>query len=170
LQGTASNENIFFNYIVVNDKKDILKNLGGESVQYDKDVRYIGSFDNANMDNKTLTIIPYNYYQGKKNSGVPLNLNGETKISLGSNKQLTITKAEEKDGKTYIYYKTQVPVNEGLPFHLVDDQGVEYMKHESMHVGEEDVLLYDTLLLSKNLKVVNNTTIFYDNSFTVDIK
>lgn len=170
LQGTVSNDNTFFDYIVVNDKNDVLKHLGGETVQYDKDGRYIGSFDTASMDNKTITIIPYNYYQGKKNSGVPLNLNGETKISLGSNKQLIITKAEEKEGKTYIYYKTQFPVNELLPFHLVDDQGVEYMKHEYMPIAGEDVLVYDELLLNKSLKVVNNTTVFYDDSFTVAIK
>jgi hypothetical protein len=170
LQGTASNENIFFNYFVVNDKKDILKGVGGETVQYDKHVRYIGSFDNTNFDSKTITIIPYNYEQGKKNNLVPLNLYGETKVPLGANRQLIITKAEEKDGKTYIHYKTESPVDEFLPFHIVDENGVEHMKHEYMHIGSEDILVYDNLPLNKNLKVVNNTTIYYDNSFTVDIK
>lgn len=170
LQGTTSNKNIFFDYIIINDKNEIFKKEGGETVQYNKDARYIGSFDSLNKDNKALTIIPYNYEQGKKNNVVPLNLKGETKIPIGSNKQLIITKTEEKNGKTYIYYKSLSPVNDYLPFHLMDAQGVEYMKHEYMNIGGEDVLVYDGLLLNKNLKVVNNTTIFYDNSFTVEFK
>ncbi|MDF2884439.1 MAG: hypothetical protein K0R54_5006 [Clostridiaceae bacterium] len=174
LQGTVSRENTFFDYIAVNDKNNILNHLGGEVAQYESYGKYIGSFRNADMNSKSITIIPYNYFQGKKNEGITLNLKGETRIPLGSNKQLIITKAEEKDGKTYVHFKSQFPINEYLPFYLVDEQGKTYMRNIDESVSgtksNESVLVFDETLLNKRIKVINNTTIYYDQAFTIGIK
>lgn len=174
LQGTVSKENTFFDYIAVNDKNNILNHLGGETVQYDKYGKYIGSFRNADMNSKSITIIPYNYFQGKKNEGITLNFKGETRIPIDTNKQLIITKAEEKDGKTYVYYKSQFPINEYLPFYLVDEKGKTYMRdiNESIRGtnGGESILVFDETLLNKKIKIINNTTIYYDQAFTIGIK
>lgn len=170
LQGSLSSKNVFLGYIVINDENKQLKNVGGSTVSFNEDASYIGEFDTVDIDNKTLTLIPYNYFQGEHNNEVILNLSGETKVPLGSNRELTITKAEEKDGKTFVYYKSDFPVWQYLPFHLMDSNGIDYMKHETIVQNGETILIYDDLLLNKDLKVINNTTIHYDDAFTIDIR
>ena len=177
LQGTVSSSNVLFNYIVLNDKKEVLKEVsGGEVVQYKNYGRYIGAFNDVGKTTSTITLIPYNYYQqGRKgNTSIPLNLKGTTKVPVGSNKELTITRVSESGGKTYIYYESQYPIFEFLPFSLVDNNGKTYMRNASESVsganGRESVLVFDELLLSKNINIINDTIVYYDQAFTIDIK
>lgn len=128
LQGTLTDKNGYFDYIVANDKNETLKWTGGSVLTVDQDARLISYYEGIKKDTTSLTVIPYKTdktdagYPAK--AGVPLNLKGETKVPLDANKNLTITRVEEKAGKTYIYYETKVPINEYLPFGLVDSQGI----------------------------------------------
>ncbi|MCM0649044.1 DUF4179 domain-containing protein [Clostridium swellfunianum] len=168
LQGTGSNQNLFFNYIVLDDQGKPLKGEGGSTIEDKGLTRYTQSVNNYEKSFKWLTLIPYNYYQGENKFEAPLNLEGKTRIPIGSNKFLTIAKVEEKEGKTYVYYDAEAPVNV-FPFYLRDEDGKEYMKHENSIINGQSVLVYDEALLSKKLTVINNTVIFYDAAFKVGI-
>lgn|GEM_PF-5216843 len=116
----------------------------------------------------------YVYFQNRQNPGITLNKTGETKVPIGSNKYLTITKLEEKAGKTYIYYKSDDFIDGFLPFFFKDDSENMYMRNMDESViapsGKDGFEVYDEPLLSKNLKVINNTVIYYDKEFTIDLK
>ncbi|WP_040210426.1 DUF4179 domain-containing protein [Clostridium polynesiense] len=174
LQGSYSTKDSFLDYILINDKNEVLALSGGETVEYNNDRNYTYAYENFENESEYITVIPYNYYQQKKLTSIPLNLKGKTSVPLGDGRELTITKVEEKDNKTYVYYESEHPVNEYLPFYLGDDEGKTYMRDRvesktAFHLKEK-VVVFEGNLLNKNLHVINNTVIHYNNSFKIPLK
>lgn len=164
-------EGWFVDYILLNDKGE---RLNPEDIDYEKQAVSTGKLENSLNNTKYIKAIPYVYFQNRQNQGINLNKTGETKVPIGSNKYLTITKLEEKAGKTYIYYKSDDFIDGFLPFFFKDDSENMYMRNMDESViapsGKEGFEVYDEPLLSKNLKVINNTVIYYDKEFTIDLK
>lgn len=161
----------FVDYILLNDKGE---RLNPEDVDYEKQAVSTGKLENSLNRTKYIKAIPYVYFQNRQNSGINLNKTGETKVPIGSDKYLTITKLEEKNGKTYIHYKSDDFIDGFLPFFFKDDSENMYMRNIDESVispsGKEGFEVYDEPLLNKNLKVINNTVIYYDKEFTIDLK
>lgn len=161
----------FVDYILLNDKGE---KLNPEDIDYEKQAVSTGKLENSLNRTKYIKAIPYVYFQNRQNPGITLNKTGETKVPIGSNKYLTITKVEEKAGKTYIYYKSDDFIDGFLPFFFKDNSGEEYMRNMDESVidssGKEGFEVYDESLLNKNLKVINDTVIYYDKEFTINLK
>lgn len=158
-------------YILLNDKGE---ELNPQDIDYEKQAIRTGKLENSSNKTKYIKAIPYVYFQNRQNPGITLNKTGETKVPIGSNKYLTITKLEEKAGKTYIYYKSDDFIDGFLPFFFKDDSENMYMRNMDESViapsGKDGFEVYDEPLLSKNLKVINNTVIYYDKEFTINLK
>lgn len=158
-------------YILLNDKGE---RLNPEDIDYEKQAIRTGKLENSLNKTKYIKVIPYVYFQNRQNPGIALNKTGETKVPIGSNKYLTITKLEEKAGKTYVYYKSDDFIDGFLPFFFKDDSGNMCMRNMDESVidpsGKEGFEVYDEPLLNKNLKVINDTVIYYDKAFTIDLK
>lgn len=164
-------EGWFVDYILLNDKGE---KLNSEDIDYEKQAVSAGKLENSLNKTKYIKAIPYVYFQNRQNPGITLNKTGETKVPIGSNKYLTITRLEEKNGKTYIHYKSDDFIDGFLPFFFEDDSENMYMRNMDESViapsGKEGFEVYDEPLLNKNLKVINNTEIYYDKEFTIDLK
>ncbi|MEG0295946.1 MAG: DUF4179 domain-containing protein [Clostridium sp.] len=178
LNGYNNVDNQLFDYIVVDNENRVLKKVSGGVNGYDDIATYIGVYDTVGMDTKSVTVIPYNYDKINKKEGVHLNLDRETKLDTGAGRELTITKVYEKDGNTYVHYIPETYINDMIPFHLIDSEGVEHYQYSKYYqeseaskpFGEERYLLFEGELLNKDLKVATYTTIYFDDAFTVDIK
>lgn len=176
LQSTEP-ENSYFGYILVDDKGKTIKDIGGEhriDIQKNK-ARLIDRYETINEEVKTITCIPYTRNKsGKNQQRVAFNLKGETKIPLAPNKEITITKSEEKNGMTYVYYKANAPIYDYFPFYFIDEDenfiGRDKDKSKIGQNGEESIAVFNKPILSKKLQVICDTTIYYDEAFNVDIK
>lgn len=179
IQGVTDND--IMQFILVNDKGETLKFTGGETMGFlpgDKGTstnmnRYIHGYEKIDKNTKSITVIPCTMKNNDKFPKIQLNLKGETKVPVAPNKYLTITKAEEKDGKTYVYYKSQYPINNYLPFYLVDDANNLYVRDIDKSITNnkngESVLIYNEPLLNKNLKVLNDSVMYYEEAITIPI-
>jgi N-acetylmuramoyl-L-alanine amidase CwlA len=163
----------------VDNNGETRKWLGGQAREYITGKMASQSyFENAGSVPKSITVIPYRL--DKLHSGfvmkssVRLNKEGTTTVPLNQDKNLTITKVFEKDGKTYLYYISDYPVNDYLPILLVDEDGIMHNRvlNESIKSpkGKESVLVFNESLLNKELKVFNPNTVYYDQAFTIEIK
>ena len=179
LQGTAAEGNGgTFDYLVLDDKGEVLKQTENKTlVDGDNSISTI-AFETMSPDMKSITVIPYLY--GKKHSGydkknkIPVNKVGETKVPLGGNEEMTITRIEEKAGETYVYYKTTKPISNLWPFFLVDEDGKEEFGKQEKRIstvkGKESVEVFRTTFGDKKLFIVNPNTVYYDQAFTVEFK
>jgi hypothetical protein len=180
VQSTTKDSNDDINYVVVDDKGNSLKTLGGSIAgYYDGEQRNLASFENKNMDVQSLSIIPYLYSksnsENRKREKVILHRQGETVVPLDSKGRFfTITKAVERQGKTYVYYQSQYPVGTSLPFILVDQNGREYIRNMEESIisdaNKESILIYDEYLLEKDLEVINPNTIYYEEKIEINIE
>ncbi|WP_027622970.1 DUF4179 domain-containing protein [Clostridium lundense] len=179
IQGVMDND--IMQFILVNDKGETLKPTGGETMGFlpgnkgssTNMNRYIHGYEKIDKNTKHITVIPCAMKNSDKFPKIPLKLKGETKVPIAPNKYLIITKVEERNGKTYVYYKSQYPINDYLPFYLVDDFNNLYVRDIDKSITNnkhsESVLIYNEPLLDKNLKVLNDSIIYYDNAITVQL-
>ncbi|HDX9576816.1 TPA: DUF4179 domain-containing protein [Bacillus pseudomycoides] len=179
LQGSAAEGNGgSFDYLVLDDKGEVLKQMENQVNIIDDNAISKAAFETISRDTKSITVIPYLY--NKKHSGydtknkILVNKEGETKVPLGGNEEMTITRIEEKAGETYVYYKTTKPISNQWPFFLVDEDGKqEFGKREkriSTVKGQESVEVMRTTFGDKKLFIVNPNIVYYDQAFTVDFK
>lgn len=178
LQGSAAEAGGPFDYLVLDDKGEVLKRMENQAVITDGNAVSTAAFETISRDTKSITVIPYVY--GKKHSGydtknkIPVNKAGETKVPLGGNEEMTITRIEEKDGETYVYYKTTKPISNLWPFFLVDEDGKEEFGKQEKRIstvkGKESVEVFRTTFGDKKLFIVNPNSVYYDQAFTVEFK
>lgn len=167
-------------YLVLDDKGEVLKQTENPvTVDVSKN-SYISTaaFETISRDTKSITVIPYVY--GKKHSGydtkskIQVNKAGETRVPLGGNEEMTITRIEEKVGETYVYYKTTKPISNKWPFFIVDEEGKEEFGDKEKRIstvkGEESVEVFRNTFGDKKLFIVNPNTVYYDQAFTVEFK
>ncbi|WP_141434430.1 DUF4179 domain-containing protein [Bacillus sp. 03113] len=175
LQSTASDKDSFLDYLIKDDKGETKKWLGGSVAgHYIGKERSISNFENNNTAVNSISIIPYRLNKSYKMEGVTLNKIGSTKLPIDNNKILTITNVVEKEGKTYFYYQSDYPLSDYLPFTLKDSEGKEYIRNleesKELQQDKESVLVFDGILLDKNLTVYNPNTYYYDYELTVNLK
>ncbi|MCC2461483.1 DUF4179 domain-containing protein [Bacillus mobilis] len=180
LQGSATAGGGAFDYLVLDDKGEVLKQTENQvNVDVSKNSSIsTAAFETISRDTKSITVIPYVY--GKKHSGydtknkIQVNKVGETKVPLGGNEEMTITRIEEKAGETYVYYKTTKPISNLWPFFIVDEEGKEEFGNKEKRIstvkGEESVEIFRTTFGDKKLFIVNPNTVYYDQAFTVEFK
>lgn len=173
LQSKMTDENSYIDYLISDDKGNVLRYVGG-SVQghYIGEERLISYYETNSTAINWYSIIPYEYSK-TRGEGVTLNKTGETLLPIDKNEFLTITKTVVENGKTYMYYQSDVPVSNYLPFTLIDETGFEYMRdleESKMEQGKVSFLVFDGDLLNKKLKVYNPNTYYYDKEFTVNIQ
>ncbi|MED1305365.1 hypothetical protein BK704_22065 [[Bacillus thuringiensis] serovar konkukian] len=181
LQGSgAEGGGAIVDYLVLDDKGEVLKQTENPvTVDVSKN-SYISTaaFETISRDTKSITVIPYVY--GKKHSGydtknkIQVNKAGETRVPLGGNEEMTITRIEEKAGETYVYYKTTKPISNKWPFFIIDEEGNEEFGDKEKRIstikGEESVEIFRTTFGDKKLFIVNPNTVYYDQAFTVEFK
>lgn len=173
LQSKMTDENSYIDYLISDDKGNVLRYVGG-SVQghYIGEERLISYYETNSTAINWYSIIPYEYSK-TRGEGITLNKTGETLLPIDKNEFLTITKTVVENGKTYMYYQSDVPVSNYLPFTLIDETGFEYMRdleESKMEQGKVSFLVFDGDLLNKKLKVYNPNTYYYDKEFTVNIQ
>ncbi|MFD3450140.1 DUF4179 domain-containing protein [Microbacteriaceae bacterium 4G12] len=178
LQGTTAAGSGAFDYLVLNDKGEIIKKAKDETTIEENGSISTAAFEAKDGDTKSITVIPYLY--NKKHSGydttnkIPVNREGETKISLGSNEEMTITRVEEKDGKTYVYYTSTKPISNLWPFFLIDEEGKKAFGDKKKRIatltkGKESVEVFNATFENKKLFIVNPNIVYYDQAFTVEL-
>ncbi|PER20788.1 DUF4179 domain-containing protein [Bacillus cereus] len=180
LQGTASEKGGPFEYLVLDDKGEVLKRTENQVMVDTSKNNSVSTaaYETRSQNIKSIKVIPYVY--GKKHSGydtknkILVNKVGETKIPLGDNKEMTITRIEEKAGETYVYYKTTNPISNLWPFFLVDEDGREEFGKQETRIstvkGQESVEVFRTTFGDKKIFVVNPNDVYYDQAFTVEFK
>ncbi|RDI45735.1 DUF4179 domain-containing protein [Falsibacillus pallidus] len=179
IQSIVNEDSAFLDYLVVDDQGKSLTWLGGQSAgHYKGKQRVLSYYANDDVNLKNLTLIPFklnksvNENQSNAQS-IELNSNRKTIIPLDSKRNITITKALEKDGKTYLYYESPYPINHYLPFVLIDKNQKVLIRdlEESISASKENqsVLVYNQPLLNKDIKVQNVNTIYYDKAYKVTL-
>ncbi|MCM3737368.1 DUF4179 domain-containing protein [Bacillus cytotoxicus] len=179
LQGSAAEGNGgSFDYLVLDDKGEVLKQMENQVNIIDDNAISKAAFETISRDTKSITVIPYLY--NKKHSGydmknkILVNKEGETKVPLGGNEEMTITRIEEKGEETYVYYKTTKPISNEWPFFLVDEDGKKGFGKREKRIskvnGQESVEVIRTTFGDKKLFIVNPNIVYYDQAFTVDFK
>ncbi|WP_433750809.1 DUF4179 domain-containing protein [Falsibacillus pallidus] len=179
IQSIVHEDSAFLDYLVVDEKGKTLTWLGGQSAgHYEGKQRVLSYYANDDIELKSLTLIPFKLNKSinenqSHSQSVKLNSNGKTVIPLDSTRNIIITKAIEKGGKTYLYYESPNPINHYLPFVLIDkDQKVLIRDlEESIAASKENqsVLVFNQPLLNKDIKVQNVNTIYYEKAFKVTI-
>lgn len=175
LEGGTDENSPTLNYIVVDEKGVTKKWVGGEARQSASGTfGIISYYENDGKEPKSLTFIPFIYNKlYDQANGVRLNMNGETTLPIDGERTITITRAVEKEGKTYLYYTSNSPVSSYLPFILMDMNGGAYNRNlkesSEASIGNETVLVFNGNLLNKEIVVVNPNKVYYDQAFEVKI-
>lgn len=174
LAGKAEESASLLDYLIVDEKGQEKKWLGGETREYKTANGTRSYYGNNGKEPSALTIIPFIYNKSPDfTKGVPLNKDGVTTIALDEKRSLTVTDAFQKNGKTYLVYKASSPVNSYLPFFLFEKNGEQFNRNlydsNQASIGNETVLVFNGNLLDKELLVVNPNKVYYEKAFDVKI-
>ncbi|WP_366248205.1 DUF4179 domain-containing protein [Terribacillus aidingensis] len=138
--------------------------------------RMLGSFENLNPLMKTLKVVPYKLDMSVELTAENSTLfqpNGETKLPISKDEYITISNVEVKDGKTYISYHADVPVNEYLPFVIKDKNGADHIRILDESIGSrantDAVVVLEGNLLDEDYTIYSPNTYYFDEAFTVDL-
>ncbi|PAE08243.1 hypothetical protein CHI12_07070 [Terribacillus saccharophilus] len=138
--------------------------------------RMLSSYENINPLMKNLTVVPYKLDMSVEFSAENSTMfqpNGETKLPIGDNEYITISNVEVKDGKTYISYHADIPVNEYLPFIIKDKNGADYIRilDESIasRANKDAIVVIEGNLLDEEYTIYSPNTYYFDEAFTVDL-
>ncbi|SDC40758.1 protein of unknown function [Terribacillus halophilus] len=177
LQGVQHEESGKIEYLLEDNHGESKHWLSGSvGVGKNGTERMLSDFENNNPLMGSLKITPYKMDMNVKltaeNSTV-FQPNGETKLPISESHDITISKVEVKDGKTYISYQADVPVNEYLPFILKDKNGEDHIRilEESVgsHANKDAIAVLEGNLLDGEYTIYNPNTYYFDEAFTVDL-
>ena len=178
LQGLQNEESGILDYLI-EDEQGERKNWLSSSIGVGENgtERMLSTFENKNPLLNSLKIIPYIYHKEVEltaDNSTEFQPTEETKLPISKDHFVTITHVEVKDGKTYLSYKSDVPVNEYMPFIIKDSNGKEYMRNLNDNVpstaDSDAIAVMDGNLLDGKFTIYSPNTYYYNQAFTVELK
>ncbi|WP_170937554.1 DUF4179 domain-containing protein [Terribacillus saccharophilus] len=149
---------------------------GSVGVGSDGTERMLSNYENSNPLMESLKFVPYKLDMGTQLTDENSTLfqpNGETKLPISKDEYITISNTEVKDGKTYISYHADVPVNEFLPFVIKDKSGADHIRildeSVSSRANKDAIVVLEGNFLDGEYTIYSPNTYYFEEAFTVDL-